>query len=229
VTTPENEATTEVPSSPANPVADSSAADSPVAAPAPRAGSRLSQLTRAFRHRNYRLFFFGQLVSLCGTWMQNMAQQWLVYRLTGSAVMLGLVGFCGQIPIFLLSPFTGTIADRFNRRSILVGTQVCSMLLAFVLSALVFTGRVQPWHLPVLAAMLGMVNALDVPARQAFVVEMVGKDDLLNAIALNSSMFNSARILGPMLAGILVAAVGEGWCFFLNGASYLAVIAGLLL
>jgi MFS family permease len=193
------------------------------------AGERLAHLLRALRHRNYRLFFGGQLVSVCGTWMQTVAQAWLVYRLTGSAVLLGLVGFCSQIPVLLLAPYAGVVVDRHDRRLIIVVTQIASMLLAFVLAALTLSGRVQVWHVPVLAAMLGVMNAFDVPARQAFVVDMVGKEDLINAIALNSSMFNSARIIGPSLAGVLVASIGEGWCFFANAVSYLAVIAGLLL
>lgn len=192
-------------------------------------GTELPAMLRAFRHRNYRLFFGGQLISLCGTWMQVVAQSWLVYRLTGSSILLGLVGFCSQIPVFLLSPLAGSAADRYTRRWIMVCTQCSAMLLAFLLATLTLTGAIQVWHLPIIAALLGVVNAFDVPARQAFVVEMVGKDDLINAVALNSSMFNGARIVGPAIAGVLVALVGEGWCFFLNAVSYLAVIAGLLL
>jgi MFS family permease len=192
-------------------------------------GPKLALILRALRHRNYRLFFGGQLISLTGTWMQTVAQSWLVYKLTGSAVSLGFVGFSGQIPIFLLASVGGAFADRHRRHRILVGTQTASMLLAFCLAALTLTHRVQVWHVFVLAALLGLVNAFDVPARQAFVVEMVGRDDLTNAIALNSSMFNGARIVGPAVAGLLVAAVGEGWCFFANGVSFIAVITGLLL
>jgi MFS family permease len=184
---------------------------------------------RALRHRNYQLFFGGQLISLIGTWMQNVAQAWLVYRLTGSSLLLGLVGFVGQIPIFLLAPVGGTAADRWKRHRIVVGTQTSAMILALVLSAITLLGYVRVWHVLVLAALLGVVNAFDVPARQAFVVEMVGRDDLPNAIALNSSLFNGARIVGPAVAGVLVAAIGEGWCFFANGVSYIAVITGLLL
>jgi MFS family permease len=186
-------------------------------------------LVRALRHRNYRLFFGGQLISLTGTWMQMVAQSWLVYRLTGSAVLLGFVGFAGQIPVFLLAPLGGSVADRLNRRRILVATQTIAMLLAFLLAALTLTGHVQVWHVFVLASLLGITNAFDIPTRQAFVVDMVGKEDLINAIALNSSMINGARIVGPALAGVLLEALGEGWCFFANGVSYLAVIAGLLL
>jgi MFS family permease len=184
---------------------------------------------RSLRHRNYRLFFTGQLISLIGTWMQTVSQAWLVYRLTGSAELLGLVGFASQIPVFLLSPFGGTLADRFNKHRILVGTQTSAMLLAFTLAILTLTGNVAVWHIVTLASLLGVVNAFDIPTRQSFIVEMVGKPDLLNAIALNSSMFNSARIVGPAIAGILVASIGEGWCFFANGISYIAVIIGLMM
>jgi MFS family permease len=189
----------------------------------------LLRALRAFKHRNYRLFFGGQLISLSGTWMQSVAQAWLVYRLTGSAILLGFVAFAGQFPVFLFATIGGAFADRHNRHRILVATQTISMLLAFVLATLTLAHRVQVWHVFVLAALLGLVNAFDIPTRQAFVVELVGREDLINAIALNSSMFNSARIIGPSLAGVLVAAVGEGWCFFANGVSYLAVIIGLLL
>ena len=191
--------------------------------------SRTLEAVRALRHRNYQLFFSGQFISLIGTWMQNLAQSWLVYRLTGSPLLLGLVGFVGQIPIFLLAPLGGVVADRWSRRRIVIGTQACAMTLALILAGITLAGCVQVWHVLVLAALLGVVNAFDVPARQAFVVEMVGKEDLPNAIALNSSLFNGARILGPAVAGVLVAAIGEGWCFFVNGVSYIAVIAGLLL
>jgi MFS family permease len=184
---------------------------------------------RAFRHRNYRLFFTGQLISLIGTWMQSVAESWLVYRLTGSAALLGVTAFCSQIPVFLLAPIGGTVADRSNRHRIMVITQSVSMVLPLILCVLTFTGRVKVWQVFVLASCLGVVNAFDIPARQAFVVEMVGRDDLLNAIALNSSMVNGARVLGPATAGILVAAVGEAWCFLLNGISYIAVIGGLLM
>jgi MFS family permease len=184
---------------------------------------------RSFRHRNYQLFFSGQLISVTGTWMQSVAESWLVYRLTGSAALLGVTAFCSQIPVFVLAPLAGTVADRNNRHRIMVMTQTCSMVLAFILAVLTLTAVVRPWHVFVLAAGLGIVNAFDVPARQSFVVEMVGREDLLNAIALNSSMFNGARVVGPAVAGILVAAIGEGWCFLLNALSYIAVITGLLL
>ena len=184
---------------------------------------------RALRYRDFQLFFGGQLISLIGTWMQNVAQAWLVYRMTGSSVLLGLVSFAGQIPVFLMAPVGGIVADRFPRRRVVIGTQNAAMLLALVLAALTLTGAVRIWHIFVLSALLGVVNAFDIPARQAFFVEMVGREDLINAIALNSSMFNASRIIGPAVAGILVASIGEGWCFFANGVSYIAVIAGLLL
>lgn len=191
--------------------------------------TKLPPLLRAFRHRNYQFFFGGQLISLVGTWMQSVAQSWLVYRLTGSAVLLGFVGFSGQIPVFLLAPVGGIVADKYNRHRILIITQSVAMLLATVLAALTLTQHIQVWHVFVLAASLGCVNAFDIPARQAFVVDLVGREDLINAIALNSSMFNGARIVGPAVAGILVATIGEGWCFFANAVSYVAVITGLLM
>jgi MFS family permease len=184
---------------------------------------------RALKHRNFRLFAGGQLVSLIGTWMQTVAQGWLVYRLTGSSLLLGTVGFTSQIPVFLLAPLGGIAADRGDRRKIVVATQAASMTLAGVLAVLTLAGSIRVWHVMALSALLGAVNAFDIPARQAFLVDMVGKDDLMNGIALNSSMFNGARVLGPGIAGLLVASLGEGWCFLLNAASYLAVIAGLLL
>jgi MFS family permease len=184
---------------------------------------------RTLRYRNYRLFFGGQGISLIGTWMQRIAMSWLVYRLTNSVFLLGIVAFLGQIPTFVLSPLAGVMADRWNRRRVLVITQTLSMVQALVLAVLVLTGTVQIWHIMLLAILLGLVNALDVPARQAFVVEMIEKrEDLVNAIALNSALFNGARLLGPSIAGVLIAAVGEGWCFLLNGLSYIAVIAALV-
>jgi MFS family permease len=184
---------------------------------------------RALAHRNYRLFFAGQFVSLSGSWMQSVAQSWLMYRLTGSAVMLGSVNFAGQIPVFLLAPLGGAVADRFPRRRILLFTQAASIIPAGALAALTLTGAIEVWHVFTFSALLGVVNAFDIPARQAFVADMVGREDLVNAIALNSSMFNGARIVGPAIAGALVAAVGEGWCFFTNAVSYVAVIGGLFL
>jgi len=191
--------------------------------------SRLGDALRALRHRNFRLFFVGQIISLVGTWMQSIAESWLVYRLTGSAAKLGMVGFCAQIPVFLIAPLGGIAADQTNRRRTLVATQSASMVLALLYAALTLSHRIQVWEIFVLAAALGVVNGFDIPTRQAFVVDMVGKEDLMNAIALNSSMFNGARILGPAIAGILVASIGEGWCFFANGVSYVAVIASLLM
>ncbi len=189
----------------------------------------LPSAVRALRHRDFRLFISGQAISLIGTWMQSVAQSWLVYRLTGSAALLGTVGFATQIPVFLLGPIAGSYADRINRRRLLLATQTTMMVLALALAALTLTGRVAVWHLLVLGAGLGVANAFDIPGRQVFVFEIVGRADLVNAIALNSSMVNGARIVGPAVAGLLVAAVGEGWCFLLNSASYVAVIAGLLL
>lgn len=191
--------------------------------------SKIPGTFRALRHRNFQLFFAGQFVSLTGTWMQSVAQSWLVYRLTGSVVLLGMIGFASQIPVFFIAPFGGAVADRYNRQKILIFTQSASMITAFVLAILTLTGLIQVWHLFVLAGCFGLANAFDIPTRQAFVPDMVGKEDLLNAIALNSSMFNGARIVGPAIAGILVAAVGEGWCFFGNAVSYIAVITGILL
>jgi MFS family permease len=197
--------------------------------PAPSWAGRLPVTLRALRHRNFQLFFAGQLISLIGTWMQNIALAWLVYRLTHSSLLLGSVEFASQIPVFLIAPFGGTTADRHDRQRVVISTQATSMVLALILALLTLTRVVQVWHIFVLASLLGVVNAFDVPARQAFLVDMVGKEDLMNAIALNSSMFNGARILGPAIAGILVASIGEGWCFFANGVSYLAVITGLLM
>jgi MFS family permease len=150
-----------------------------------------------------------------------------VYRITGSSALLGMVGFAGQIPVFLISPLGGLVADRYSRQRTVIATQTSAMILALVLAALTLTSRVQVWHIFVLAALMGVVNAFDIPARQSFLVEMVGREDLINAIALNSSMFNGARIVGPAVAGVLVATIGEGWCFFANGVSYIAVIIGL--
>ena len=184
---------------------------------------------RALRYRNYRLFFSGQMISLIGTWMQSVAQAWLVYRLTGSSLLLGLVGFAGQFPVFLLASIGGIVADRRSRYHIVIATQTSAMLLAFVLSALMLLGHIKVWEIMVVASLLGLVNAFDIPARQAFIVEMVSQQDLVNAIALNSAMVNGARILGPAVAGVMVAAIGEGWCFLANGVSYIAVIVCLLL
>jgi MFS family permease len=184
---------------------------------------------RALTHRNFQLFFSGQLISLIGTWMQTVAQSWLVYRITKSSLLLGSVGFASQIPVFLVAPIGGMVADRVNRHRIVIATQTASMILAFILAALTLLNIVTVPEIFVLAALLGVVNAFDIPGRQSFLVDMVGRDDLMNAIALNSSMFNGARVIGPAIAGILVAKIGEGWCFFANGVSYIAVIVGLLL
>ena len=189
--------------------------------------AKLASTFRALKHRNYRLFFFGQIISLSGTWMQSVAQSWLVYRLTGSVALLGLISFAAQFPIFLLTAFGGAIADRYHRQSILLVTQASAMATAVVLAFLTLAGLIEVWHLFVLAIITGIINAFDIPARQSFVADLVGRDDLLNAVALNSSVFNGARIIGPAIAGILVAAVGEGWCFFVNAASYIAVLGGL--
>jgi MFS family permease len=184
---------------------------------------------RALTHRNFQLFFSGQLISLIGTWMQTVAQSWLVYRITKSSLLLGEVGFASQIPVFLVAPIGGMVADRVNRHRVVIATQAASMILAFILAALTLLNIVTVKEIFVLAALLGVVNAFDIPGRQSFLVDMVGKEDLMNAIALNSSMFNGARVIGPAIAGILVAKIGEGWCFFANGVSYIAVIIGLLL
>ena len=190
---------------------------------------RWATALRALRHRNFQLFFSGQLVSLIGTWMQTVAQAWLVYRMTKSALLLGSVGFASQIPVFLIAPLGGITADRVNRQRLVIATQTASMILAGILAWLTLSGQVQVWHVFVLAALLGAVNAFDIPGRQSFLVDMVGKEDLMNAIALNSSMFNGARVIGPAVAGILVAKIGEGWCFAANALSYIAVIVGLSL
>jgi MFS family permease len=185
-------------------------------------------LVRSFRHRDYRLFFAGQFISLVGTWMQQTAQSWLVYRLTGSSLSLGLVSFAGQFPVFLFAIFGGVMADRLNRRTVLVGAQWVALVQAVLMAWLTLAGNIQVWQIMALAAFLGVVNAVEIPTRQSFIVDLVGKEDLHNAIALNSSMFNFARILGPSLAGLLLAAVGEGWCFSLNALSFLAVILCLV-
>src|SRR5690349_11671290 len=183
----------------------------------------------AMRHRNFQLYFGGQLISNIGTWMQIIAQGWVVYQLGHSEVTLGLVAFASAIPTLLISPWGGVVVDRVSRRGLLLLTQSGSMLLAFVMAALTFTGEIREWHVIVLAALLGVVNAFDAPARQAFVPEMVGKEDLPNAIALNSMMFNSARVIGPAVAGLMLAVIGAAWCFTVNGISFLAVLVGLWL
>ena len=191
----------------------------------PRAGS---PGFGALRHRNFRLFVGGQMVSLIGTWMQNVAQSWLVYRLTHSELLLGTAWFCSQIAVFALGPLGGVAADRFSRHKLVVLTQALSMVQAFALAALTLTGRVQVWHILTLAVLLGAINAFDMPGRQSLLIQMTSKDDLLSAISINSAVFNTGRSLGPGIAGLLVAWLGEGWCFFLNGVSFLAVIGSLL-
>ncbi|MFH0763619.1 MAG: MFS transporter [Candidatus Omnitrophota bacterium] len=188
----------------------------------------MNNIFRALQYRNFRLFFIGQGVSLIGTWMQAIAMSWLVYRMTNSAFLLGLTGFSSQIPAFLLGPFAGVIVDRFNRRRILILTQIFSMIQAVILAALTLSGRIEVWHIILLGFLLGSVNSLDIPARQTFVIEMVErKENLSNAIALNSFLFNSARLIGPSIAGVIIALLGEGICFLVNGLSFLAVIAAL--
>lgn len=197
---------------------------------APKKKMRLADIGRALRHKNYRLFFFGQGVSLIGTWVTRVATSWLVYRLTGSALLLGLVGFAGQLPTFLLSPFAGVLVDRVDRHRVLVITQVLAMIQSTLLFAFAFTNTITAWHVLVLSGFQGIINAFDTPARQAFVSEMVeSREDLPNAIALNSSMVNGARLVGPSVAGILIAGFGEAWCFGIDAASYVAVLASLLL
>src|SRR5512143_2786582 len=188
----------------------------------------LSGTFRALRYRNFRLYLGGQAVSLVGTWLQTVAQSWLVYRLTDSPLLLGLAGFVGQAPVFFLAPLGGALADHVDKRRLLVLTQSSSALLAAVLGALTLSGHVTIGQVLVVATALGVVNAFDIPGRQSFLVEMVTREDLPNAIALNSSAVNSARSVGPAVAGVLVAAVGEGWCFALNAVSFAAVIVALL-
>jgi len=194
----------------------------------PNAGS-WHLLMRALRSRNYRLFFEGQIVSLIGTWMTRVATSWLVYRLTGSAFLLGLTGFAGQIPMFFLTPFAGVWVDRWDRHRTLVVTQILSMLQSFALAVLALGNMITVWEIILLVMLQGAINAFDMPARQSFVVQMIERrEDLGNAIALNSSMVNSARLIGPAIAGVVIAAVGEGYCFLIDAFSYMAVIASLL-
>jgi MFS family permease len=183
----------------------------------------------ALKHRNFRLFFAGQLVSLIGTWMQTTAQGWLVYQLTGSKVLLGTVAAIGSLPLLLFSVWGGSLADRHPKRTVILFTQTGMMALAFAFAALVWSGRIQPWHILLLAGLGGVAMAFDMPARQAFTVEMTSREHLMNAISLNSSIFNGARVIGPSVAGFLMAHVGMAWCFLLNGLSFIAVIAGLLM
>lgn len=189
----------------------------------------VSNRFRALKHRNFQLFFAGQLVSLIGTWMQSTAQLWLVYRMTNSAALLGFFGFASQIPILFLASLGGYMGDRYNRHRGVIWTQTVALILAFVLAALTLLGAIRVWEIILIGFLAGIVNAFDVPIRQAFLVQMVGKEDLPNAIALNSAIFNGARVVGPAIAGFAIAWIGEGWCFFLNGASFLAVIVALLM
>jgi len=183
----------------------------------------------ALKHYNYRLWFFGQMVSLAGTWMQSTAQGYLIYQLTGSATYLGIVGFVGGLPSWLFMLFAGVIADRIPRRTLLVITQVAMMVLALILAVLTFTDLVRPWHIIVLAFLLGVANAFDAPARISFITELVSREDMTNGIALNATMFNIATIAGPAVAGLTYAKVGPAWCFALNGLSFIAIIIGLML
>ena len=188
----------------------------------------ISPFWRSLRHRNYRLYLSGQLVSVCGTWMQQVALSWLIYRLTGSATLLGVVGFASQIPIFALGAIGGVVSDRYSCHRVAVWTQCAALLQALILAVLTVMGWIQPLHIIFLGAALGVVYAFDMPARQALVYQLVDSEDLANAVALNSSMINAARIVGPSLAGLVVAKYGEGVCFMINAASYIAVIIALL-
>ena len=195
-----------------------------------KTGRAASRATRSLHSRNFRLYFTGQGISLVGTWMQRVAMGWLVYRLTGSAWMLGLVGFAGRIPTLALAPFAGVAADRWDRRRILYATQSLSLLQAVALAALVLSGTVEVWHVLALATFLGVLDSFDIPARQSFFVQLIDDPaDLGNAIALNSSVFNVARLIGPSVAGVLIALVGEGWVFALNGFTYFSMLLALLL
>jgi MFS family permease len=191
--------------------------------------ARVKTVFRSLKYRNYRLFFSGQSISLIGTWMQRIALPWVVYHMTGSAFLLGVVGFAGQIPTFLLSPIAGVITDRWSRYRVLLATQVLSMLQAGLLAWLSLAGKLDIWHIVVLSVILGCINAFDVPSRHSFVIEMVEKkEDMGNAIALNSMMFNGARLIGPSVAGLMLSVTGEGICFLINALSYLFVIASLM-
>ena len=183
---------------------------------------------RALKHRNFQLFIAGQLVSLIGTWMQTTAQLWLVYDLTHSPALLGIFGFANQIPMLVLASVGGYVGDRYSRHRGVIATQTISMVLAFILAGLTLSHHIREWSLIAITFLVGIVNAFDVPIRQAFFVEMVGKEDLPNAIALNSSIFNGARVVGPAIAGFAIAWIGAGWCFFLNGLSFFAVILALM-
>ncbi len=192
-----------------------------------RVGFSVKQTFIALRHPNYRLWFYGQLVSLVGTWMQNTAQGFLIYQLTNSPAFLGYVAFASGLPSWLFTLYGGVIADRISRRKMIIITQASMMILAFIQAALVFSGLIQPWHILILAFLLGIATAFDAPARQSFVVELVDREDLTNAIALNSTMFNMATVVGPAVAGFAYALVGPAWCFTINGISFIAVITAL--
>jgi len=193
-------------------------------------GGALSHAWRALRHRNFKLFFFGQSISLIGNWMTRLATTWLVYRLTHSALLLGIVGFAGQIVTFLLAPFAGVWVERLNRRNLLVSTQAAAAVQSLALAALTLAHVVTLWEIIALTALQGLINAFDMPGRQSFLVQMVDdRNDLGNAIAINSSMANGARLIGPAIAGLVIGAAGEGGCFLIDGVSYFAVIASLLM
>ena len=192
-------------------------------------GISLRKTFSALRHRNFRLFFYGQLISLIGTWMTTTAQGWLVYQLTGSKALLGVVAACASAPMLVFSTWGGWAADRYPKRSVLVATQISSMIQSLILAILVWNGHVKPWQIILIAMIGGVTMAFDMPARQSFVIEMTSREDLMNAISLNSSVFNAARIIGPSLAGVLMAKVGIAMCFFLDGISFVAVISGLLM
>jgi MFS family permease len=192
-------------------------------------GTRWQETFSALKHYNYRLWFGGQVVSLVGTWMQSTAQGYLIYQLTGSTTYLGLVGFVGGAPSLLFTLFGGVVADRLSRRKLLVITQISMLVLAFILAGLTFSNLVKPWHIIFLAFLLGVANAFDAPARTSFILELVSREDMTNAIALNSTMFNIGTVVGPSVAGLTYAAFGPGWCFTLNGISFIAVIVALLL
>ena len=208
------------------PQPDENAPGAPTGTPPPRGWKHTF---RALRHRNFRIFVSGQVVSLMGTWMQNLSQSWLVYRLTGSELLVGAVGFCSHIPVLLLGPVAGIAADRHSRYRIILLTQTVFLFQALLLAVLTLTGRVTVTHVFVLALVWGTINAFDIPARQSLYIHMVGKEDLINAISLNSVMFNTARVVGPAIAGLMIAAFGEGVCFSVNAVTFLAVIGSLLL
>jgi MFS family permease len=188
----------------------------------------VSRLFRALQSRNYRLFFGGELISMMGSWMQSIVQAWLVYRLSHSALWLGLIAFCTQFTAFLVSPYAGVLADHVDRRKLLIGVEIAGMIQALLLSALFFSGKIELWHIAALSIVLGVCNSFEIITRHSFAVDLVGKADLPSAISLNSIVINGSRIAGPALAGILIGLLNEGWCFMLNALSYLAVLYSLL-